>query len=139
MAIISQGITIPAGLSDGSVASASQITPLYNALNAFIIPDSFGVFQSATATGQSDSLFTVATGANQDFTVNIPKAKTILFAASFSWTGAAAAPTFIFRVNGAAVTAAASLTNTATGNGLIRVWVGGHDTTDVPRPLWMFI
>lgn len=136
--LINQGLVIPAGLADGSTAAAAQITPLYNSLNAFVLPDTVGVFQQAFV---SDSLYTVATGATQDWTLtaSVSKTKALIALVSFSWSGAAAAPTFTFRMNAAAVTAAIALTNAATGNGLLRVWIGAHDTTDAPRPLHMTI
>ena len=138
MPTISQSISTPAGLADGQTALAAHVTPLYNQMNAFVIPDTIGVFQQGLV---NNTLYTVATGANQDWTIDpaVVKEKAILVVASFSWIDAAAAPTITFRMNGGAVTAAAALTNAATGNGILRVWIGAHDTTDVPRPLLMTI
>jgi|SRR6266850_731972 len=64
MAIISQNITVPVGLTDGSTASASQITPLYAALNNFTIPTAiFSLeFVSADQTVAASSTTTVAHG-----------------------------------------------------------------------------
>lgn len=128
--IISQNLTVPPGLAEGSVASASQITPLYNALNAFSIPDSIGTFQQAFV---DDTSYSVATGASQDWAFSVVKEKALFFMISFSWSGAAAAVTYALRVNGAAVTAAVPFTNTGTASGLLVGFIGGHDTTNAAR------
>lgn len=133
MPIISQGLTIPAGLANGSVADAGQIIPLYNTMNSFLIPSTIGVFQQGFV---DDNLYTVATGANQDWNVSAAQAKSIFALFPFSWTGAAAGPTIQFRINTSIVSAAANFTftNTASASGLVVLFVGGKDT-DVPRPL----
>lgn len=130
---ISQNLPVPAGLADGQTASATQILPLYTAMNAFIIPGTVGVFQQSFV---DDVLYTVANPSSKDWTFSPTQiqAKSGFYFIPFSWSGGAA-PTLTYRINGSAVTAAKAITNAATGNGLIVVLVGaGHDA-NVPRPL----
>lgn len=134
MSVISQGISTPAGLAEGSVASASQITPLYNALNAFVIPDTIGAFQVALA---DTTLHSVATGSSFDWSFTVSKEKAIFFIIPFSWSGGAS-PTFAFRVNGAASASTITAAAVAAGNGIFVGFMGGHDATDVLRPLLLF-
>lgn len=137
---ISQNIVIPAGLASGQTAQASHVIPLYNALNAFLIPDTVGVFQQALI---DDALTTLTIGGTvtKDYSFTVVKTKAILWVVSFTWatSGATLQPNLIFRVNAAAVTAAQLLTSAASGGGFIRVWIGPHDTTDVPRPMLVTI
>jgi hypothetical protein len=129
--IITQNLPIPAGLANGSVADASQVVTLYNTFNAMNIPGTIGVFQQGFV---DDSLYTVATGASKDWSVSVVATKSIIAMVPFSWSGATAAPTLIWRVNATNVTAASTFANVGTGNGLALLFVGGHDT-DVARPL----
>lgn len=133
MPIISQGLTIPAGLANGSVADAGQITPLYNSLNAFNIPGTVGVFQQGFV---DDVSYAIATGTSQDWAVTAVATKSIFAYFPFNWSTAAAAPTIQFRLNGANVTAAANMTmtNTANSTGLLILFIGGR-TANTLRPL----
>jgi hypothetical protein len=99
-------------------------------MNAFVIPASIGVFQQAFV---DDTLYTVATGSSQDWTVSVLQTKAIWFLVSFSWSGGNS-PTYTFRLNGTEVAAALTMNNSSTGSGLIAGFIGGHDTTDVARP-----
>lgn len=134
MSTISQGLSIPAGLVEGSIASASQITPLYNALNAFVIPDSIGAFQVALA---DTALHSVPTGSNFDWSLTVSKEKAIFFIIPYSWSGGAS-PTFTLRVNGASSASTITGAAVAAGNGIFVGFMGGHDGTDVLRPLLLF-
>jgi hypothetical protein len=125
---ISQGLTIPPGLSTDSIAEASHITPLYHALNAFVLPSTIGAFQEGLV---DNNLYTVATGSSQDWTVAALATKAVIAMIPWSWAGGAS-PTLIFRVNGTAITSALTASATATGSGLILLFLGGHDV-DVPR------
>lgn len=138
MAVISQGMTLPGNVATAETIQATDVSALYAKMNAFTIPDTIGVWQQGIV---DTTLYTVATGVNQDWTVTVAKEKAIQLMVSFAWSGAAAAPTLTFRLNAAAVTAAVTFAGaTATGNGLLRAWIGGHDTTDVPRPaIWEVI
>jgi hypothetical protein len=115
----------------GGTIQAADITTLYNTLNAFVIPDTIGVMQQGLV---NDTLYTVATGNSQDWSVTVTKNKAIFWMFSFSWSGASAAPTFTVRLNASAITSAITFAGSvATGNGIFTGWIGGHDT-DVPRP-----
>jgi hypothetical protein len=133
---ISQNLTVPAGLANGQTADASQVLTLYNAMNAFVIPGTIGVLQEALS---DDTLYTqvVASSPTKDFTIStVGKTKTILFTMSFSWAGASAQPSILYRINAATMATAKNTTNGASGSGVIFLVIGAHDTTDVARPLW---
>lgn len=135
MAVISQSLSVPAGLATGQIAQASQILPLYTAMNAFVIPDSIGVFQQAFV---DDTLYSLNIGATvtKDWTLTtVPQLKAMLVMIPFDWSGGNA-PTLTYRLNGSAVTAAQATTAAATGNGMILAWIGGR-TADVPRPMFL--
>lgn len=126
MAIVTQNIVTPAGLATGQVAQATQITPLYAALNNFTIPDSLWSFQTAFA---DDALYTITVGGTvtKDWAVPISQLKSMKAILPFFWT-AGNAPTLTYRVNGAAVTAAQATTNAAGGNGMVIVTLAGRDS-----------
>lgn len=135
MPIISQNLTVPAGLADGQTASASQILPLYSAMNAFNIPGTIGVFQQSFV---DNALYTITVGgtATKDwsFSTTQTQNKAGFYLLPFEWnTGTT--PAFTLRVNGAAVTAAGALTAAATGGGLLVVFMGAVHDVVVPRPL----
>ena len=129
---ISQSLTIPANVATGGTIQASDITTLYNAMNAFVIPN--------TALGfllnlSDNALYSVATGATKDWslTSTIAQTQSTLFMTSMSWTGGAN-PTFQLRLNATAITGCTiTMSGGAAGSGLIFGYIGGHDTTDVPR------
>lgn len=126
---ISQNLSIPATLSTDSVAAATDIIPLYQALNNFVIPSTLGAFQNGLV---DNNLYTVATGSSQDWSVSALATKSVIGMIPFSWSGGSS-PTFTFRMNGAAVTAALTATATSASSGIIWLFIGGHDA-DVPRP-----
>lgn len=73
MATISQGIATPSGLASGQIADANQITPLYAALNAFIIPDNLLPLQVALVDNSTTSLdVSVTTTKDWALTTQIP-------------------------------------------------------------------
>jgi hypothetical protein len=140
MPVISQGLTIPTGLQDGQVADASHVIPLYNALNAFNIPSTIGVFQVALA---DDTLYTLnmASTPTKDFTVTtVPQLKSILYYIPFSWNTLPAASLFVqLRVNGSAVTlASVNFASVVAGNGIAYGFINGHDA-DMPRSFYCII
>lgn len=133
---ISQNLPIPSGLADGQVASATQILPLYSALNAFVIPGTVGVFQQSFV---DDVLYNVTQPNSKDWSFSPTQSqnKAGFYLIPFSWSGGAA-PTITYRVNGSAISAAQATTNAATGNGIAVIFCGaGHDT-NVPRPMLIF-
>lgn len=138
MPTISQNLPVPAGLADGQIASATQILPLYAAMNAFVIPSTIGVFQQSFI---DDTLYNQVVGTNPtkdwNFTTTQSQLKAGFYFIPFAWTGGAA-PTITYRINGSAVTAANATTNAATGSGLIVVFVGAGHTATIPRPLLIF-
>lgn len=137
MPTISQNLSVPSGLADGQVASASQITPLYTAMNAFVIPNSLTVFQQSFV---DDVLYTQVVGTNPTkdwtFTTAQLQLKAGFYIIPFSWSGGTA-PTIQYRINAAASTAAAATTNAAAGSGLIVVFVGARRAA-AARPLLIF-
>lgn len=138
MPIISQNLTVPPGLADGQTASASQILPLYNAMNAFNVPGTIGVLQQSLV---DDTLYTQVVGTNPtkdwSFTTTQTQFKAGFYIIPYAWTGGAA-PTITYRVNTTAVTGATATTNAATGSGLIVVFMGAGHTATIPRPLLIF-
>ena len=139
MPVISQNLTIPQGLVDGQVAHASHVIPLYNALNAFNIPSTVGVWQISLV---DDTLTTLVLGGvvTKDYAISsVPQLKSIQFYIPFSFnTLAASNLTFTFRVNASGVTTAtANVASATSGNGIIWGFIGAHDTTDMPRPFYV--
>lgn len=139
MAVISQNLTIPAGLADGNIASASQITPLYLSLNGLVLPDSvfLGTLRPSFV---DDTLTTLTIGGTvtKDWsltTYNVPQLKSLMFLVPFSWdTGTGSAPTITYRLNGGAVSGTQATGTTAAGNGMIVGFVGARDS-DTPRSM----
>ncbi len=129
--IISQGLTVPSGLANGQVADASQISPLYNALNNFSLPDSIGAFQLAFDSGTT--AYPISTGSSQDWSFDAVAATKVVIA-TFGYNNTGTTPTFVFRVNGIAVTSALNL-QTA-GVGMFLIVIGGHDSTVATRSFW---
>ena len=108
--IISQNLTIPAGLADGSVAEAGQILPLYTAMNSFVIPDSIGVFKQAATPDDNVTVLTIGGTVTKDWTVVVPQLKSCFFMIPFVFSSVdgGAAGQLSYRVNGSAVTAASA-------------------------------
>lgn len=133
MPTITQNLTIPAGLANGQLADANQIIPLYNSLNAFVIPDSTAVLQSSFV---DDTLYALADGGTVtvDWSFALSPLKTIWVILPFSWAAGVAQPSITFRMNEIDVTAAVDTSNVAAGAGMAQLLIGAHDA-DVPRPL----
>lgn len=127
MPTVSQNISVPAGLADGSVALASQITPLYAALNAFVIPASIGVLQQGFV---DDNRYASTGGSQIDWAFTTSFNKAVLFMLPFSWTGSTNAPTFTLRANGSAATTSTGLTftNASSGDGMLAGFIGPRST-----------
>lgn len=130
MPIISQGISVPPGLADGQVALASQITPLYAALNALNIPGTIGVWQQGLV---DDNRYASTGGSQVDWAFATPFNKTVMFVLPFSWTGSTNAPTFTLRANAAAATTSTGLTftNTSSADGMLAGFIGPRSTDTV--------
>lgn len=129
MPTISQGLSVPAGLADGQVALASQITPLYNSLNAFIIPATVGVFQQGFV---DNNKYTSTGGSTIDWSFTNAANKAVIFLAPFAWSGATAATAIQFtpRINAASATTSTGLTFAfaSSGQGLIAGFIGPRST-----------
>lgn len=127
MPVISQNLPIPAGLADGQVALASQITPLYNIVNAFTIPATIGVFQQGFV---DDNRYQSTGGSSIDWTFTTPFNKSVFFMLPFQWTGSTNAPTFTLRANGASATTSTGLTftNVSSAEGIIVGFIGPRST-----------
>lgn len=83
---ISQGLTTPAGLVNGSTAQASHVSDLYTAMNAFVIPDSV----LPVSLLYSDNTITTCTVGASDsvtWTFTIPAASCGMILVPFTGTG----------------------------------------------------
>lgn len=135
--LISQNLTIPAGLADGSTAKSGHVIPLYNALNAFVLPDVISGFSPSTA---DDTLYTLAIGGTvtHDYSVTVPQLRSALVMLPFTYNTVAGSQTgrLVVRINGTAVTSTASgtLTTTPSGNGMMVLFVSPR-STDIRRGL----
>ena len=127
MPIISQGLTLPGNVQTGGTIQASDVSTLYQALNALNIPGTIGVWQQglvdnnryqSTGTGTIDWSF--ASAAN----------KSVMFLIPFSWSGSTGISTFTFRLNGASVTTSTGLSfsNAASAEGVIVGFLGARST-----------
>jgi hypothetical protein len=125
--VISQNLTVPAGLADGSTATAGQILPLYAALNNFVLPDGVSGFIMPTV-DDTGHILTIGGTVTKDWTVNIPQLRSVLFMIPFTYasvTGSEAGR-ITYRVNGAAVTnpAFGQLSTAVSGAGIVVGFIG---------------
>lgn len=104
--VITQSLPIPAGLANGQIADAGQITPLFNSLNAFNIPDELIPFKTYLQDLTTNTL-TIGGTVIQDYTVAIPAAKVFFYLMSYSVSGNTGLDMAVtLRKNGVAITAA---------------------------------
>jgi len=131
MPIISQNLTLPANVVTGGTIQASDVSTLYQALNAFNLPGTVGVWQQTVV--DNNRYQSTGTG-TIDWAFTNPANKSILFMTPFSWTGSTGASTFTFRINGASATSSTGLSffNATSGEG-ITVGFLGPRSTDVTR------
>ena len=130
---ISQNLAVPAALVAGGAISATHITPLFTAMNAFNIPSTVGGLQQALVDTVAT---TIATGASADFTITATKDKAILAVMSFTWLGSTSAA-LQFRLNTTSITASTVVATATTGGGLIFAAIGGHDATFLHPALFL--
>lgn len=131
MTIISQGLTLPANVVTGGTVQAPDVSTLYQALNAFNIPGTIGVWQQALV--DNNRYQSTGTG-TIDWNFTNPANKSLMFAIPFQWTGSTGVSTFTFRINGASATTSTGLSfaNASSGEGYILGWLGPR-STDVTR------
>ncbi len=133
MPTISQNLAVPAGLISGGVISATHITPVYTALNAFNIPSTVGGFQQAFVETTTD---TIAAGGSKDYTIAVTKDKALIIVMSFNWL--VTAPQIQFRLNAGTITAATAVGTASSGAGIIFGLIAGHDAT-FQKPAVFFV
>lgn len=126
MTTISQSLSIPSGLATGQVAAASQITPLYNSLNAFVIPDSLFTFTTELS---DNTAYVITAGTTQAWTVSIPQTKA--WWAYIPYVAGNKDTKYQIDVNGTLVIADTNLApNVGTDQkGLMMIFCGPHDGT----------
>jgi len=137
MPIITQGLAIPPGLANGQIADATQITPLYNSLNAFNFPDGFVVFQDLLADNTTTAL---ATGGPTTKDWAIGSTSTIhafFFILPYTFANNTNNDMqFTFRANAQAFAGPLSLPNVASSQGLIWIFVGPRNNNFTPYPIF---
>jgi hypothetical protein len=139
---ISQNLTIPANVVTGGTVQATDVTTLYNTLNAFSVPDS--VVTLLTSLYSTDSAHvlngpatsTSTSGNYVDNTISSAASKTILHFGTYSWQSTAVTGgfTLTFRKNGAAYATTPGISASTAGSGMYFVLTGPHDSTIV-RPV----
>lgn len=137
--IISQNLTIPPNDVAGGVIQATDVSALYNAMNAFSVPDaiasllqsSFSTNSAQVATGPATS-----TGSVIDNPVTIPASKAVIHAGSFTWATTGPLGSLAFRANASTGTGSTSgylvtpsLSTSVTGNGMYFLFHAPHDAT----------
>lgn len=145
---ISQNLTIPANVVTGGTIQASDVSTLYNSLNAFSIPDaiasllqtSFSTNSPQVATGPATSTSSVI-----DNTITVPASKVLIHAGSFTWATTGALGSLAFRANGSTQTGSTSgylvtpsVSTSASGNGMFLLVHTPHDATYL-NPVIAFI
>jgi hypothetical protein len=136
---ISQGLTIPSNVVTGGTIQASDVTTLYNSLNAFNIPDSVAsLFQSAYSTDSSQSATgpATSTGSVIDVAITVPANKAMITVGSFTWATTGALGSLAFRQNASTQTGStsgymvtANVSTSTSGNGMFFQVHSPHDAT----------
>jgi hypothetical protein len=131
MPIISQGLTLPANVVTGGTIQAVDVSTLYQALNAFSIPGTVGVFQQALV--DNNRYQSTGTG-TIDWNFTNPANKSIFFWVPFQWTGSTGAVTFTLRINGTSATTSTGLSYAnATSGEAVAIGFLAPRSTDVTR------
>lgn len=139
--IISQSLSLPANVTVGGVVQPSDVSTLYNTLNAFSLPDSvvtlltplYSTDSAQTLTGPATS---TSTGFNfVDNSISSAAAKTIIHIGTYSWASTGqAAFTLTFRKNGTTYATTPGIATSTSGSGMYFIVTGAHDTA-VLRPV----
>lgn len=139
---INAGLTLPANVVTDGTIQASDVSLLYNTLNALSVPDSIAaLFQAGitTSTGTSTPLSTgsvVLTGGTSTTAVTqdlgltaVPAAKALFFLGSYSWATTGLALQLQFRLNSTGFALPNAITTSTSGSGLWFIILGPHDGT----------
>jgi hypothetical protein len=127
MPIISQNLTLPGNVQTGGTIQASDVATLYQAMNAFNIPGTIGVWQQ----GLVDNNRYQSTGTGTiDWTFTTPANKAIFFMVPFTWSGSTGINVFQLRINGASATTSTGMAfaNASSGDGFILGFIGPRST-----------